>query len=78
MDENLRNACGMRRVCKRNHVRVMAVHTAVRDQPKQMQPMAARFGKRFPQSSITRKFAFFDCLINSRQILVNDPPRSQV
>jgi hypothetical protein len=40
--------------------------------------VTARFCESFLQNSVARQFALFDCLINSRQILVNDSARSEV
>src|SRR6266446_851470 len=43
-----------------------------------MKPVTARTGKSFLQNSVTRYFVLFNCLVNSRQILVNDSTGSQV
>src|SRR5262249_5245042 len=68
----------MRHVRKRDHVRKMTVHTAVRHQSKQMKPVTERVGKGLLQNSVARKFVLLNCLVNSRQVLVNDPAGSQV
>ena len=78
MDENFCNTCFTRRVRKRDHVRIMAVHTAVGNQPEQMKSMTPRSCKGFLQYLITCQFTFLDRFVNSRQVLINDSTRSQV
>src|SRR6266566_6763056 len=56
----------------------MAVNTTIGNQPEQVKPMATRVGKSFPQRGVARQFAFRYGLVNSRQILINDPAGSQV
>ena len=41
------HACAMRRVCKRDHVQIMAVHAAVRNQAEQMKAVTARTSESF-------------------------------
>jgi hypothetical protein len=68
----------MRGVRQRDHVRVMAVHAAVGDQPKQMQSMSARSTKGVLQNMIPFQFAIGDGLINPGEVLINDPASSEI
>ena len=68
----------MSSICKRNHVRVVAVNTTVRDQPEEVKPTISRAGEGSLQYSVAGEFAVRDRLVNSRQILIDDPAGSQI
>ena len=54
------------------------MNATIGNQPEQVKPVAARVGKSFPQYGVGRQFAVRYGLVNSRQILINDPASSQV
>jgi hypothetical protein len=54
------------------------VNTAVGNEPEQMKAMAVRTSERFLQDLVTRQFAVRDRFVNSGQILINNPPGTQV
>src|SRR6266571_5680317 len=59
-------------------MRVVTVNTTIGNQSKQMEAMTPCAGERFLQYSVARQFALFDCFVNSGQILINNPARSQI
>ena len=66
------------RLRQRDHVIVMAVHAAIRNQSQQMEPMRARLREAFLQHRITRQFSLRDRLINSSQVLINDSAGAEI
>src|SRR5450631_2444422 len=78
MDGNLAYTRRFGGVRQREHVQVMAVHTAVRHQPKQVEAMAARRGQSFLQDAIVRKFAGSNRFVDPRQVLINDSASAQI
>ena len=78
MDENFAYIRRFGGVRQREHMCVVAVHPAVRHQPKQVEAMAARRGQSFPQDATARKFAGSNRFVDPRQILINDSAGAQI
>jgi hypothetical protein len=56
----------------------MTVHAAIGYEPKKMETMSTRARKSFLQNTIPRELAVGDCFVNSGQILIDDPSRTQI
>jgi hypothetical protein len=68
----------MRGVRQRDHVGIVAVHTAVGHQPEKVQSISACSGKRVLQNTIPFQFPIGDCLINPGEVLINDPASAEI
>ena len=56
----------------------MTVHAAIGYESKKMKAMSTRARKSFLQNTIPRELAVGDCFVNSGQILIDNPPRTQI
>src|SRR6266699_4464037 len=54
------------------------MHTAVGNKPEQMKAMATRASQRFLHHLVGCQFAVPDRFVNSGQVLINNPPSTQV
>src|SRR6266480_5024155 len=78
MDKDVGNARLPRGIRKRDHMEVVAVNATVGNQSEEMKSMTAGPSEGFPQYSVSGQFAIRDCLVNPRQVLIDDPAGSQV
>jgi hypothetical protein len=59
-------------------MQVVAVNTAVGNEPEQMKTMATGASERFLHDLVARQFAVRDRFVNSGEVLINNPPSTQV
>jgi uncharacterized protein (DUF433 family) len=76
--QNLFYTSFLRRRRQGEEMLIMTVHTAVGDQPDEVQPSTPRLRKSFRQNAVLLQFPLGDCLVDPGQVLVNDPARAQV
>ena len=78
VDEDLLHTRFPRRIGEGDEMPVMAVHSAIRDQPDEMQPPASRVSECLLQNAILLQFAVSDRFVDPGQVLINNPPRAEI
>ena len=78
MDHEIIATGSFRGIAKSGEVMLMAVHAAVRDKAKKVEPVPPCFGKSLLQHGILLKGALADGFVNASKILIDDAARAEI
>ena len=71
-------ASSLRRIAQRSEMILVAVYTAIADEPEEVQTLATRGSEGFLQHWLRDEFAIADALVDAGEVLVNDAPCAQI